>query len=217
MTRMLGATMGDKDAVWIVGTIPLGRPERAFVVKMGRGFVHIQYAAGGPTRKVAVSSVFESFEDAIEGMLARISSQIDVISKQLQAAVHGINHVSHMEPEDDVIPPESIKNIKNVRRWSPEITGSGVYMLCLHGEVVYVGQARNIAERVRTHGSDKFFDSVFFVNAQTAENEMDIMEAVLIAVLNPVISTKSPMSQKQMKHPKVASVVEKLFETEKSA
>lgn len=60
---------------------------------------------------------------------------------------------------------------------------SGVYFLCKDGNVVYVGQSVNVAQRVGQHVGAKTFDSVFFI--RVASSDLDYVEGELIRLLCP--------------------------------
>lgn len=69
---------------------------------------------------------------------------------------------------------------------------SGVYVLTLNGEAVYVGQSRNVVGRIETHfraRKGKRFDRAFWLEVDPAE--LDQWEGALIRALNPVYNTKA--------------------------
>lgn len=68
----------------------------------------------------------------------------------------------------------------------------GVYLLIDSGDVVYVGQSRNLASRVSSHiqSEEKDFDSVEF--HECSEDELPEIEAMLIAMMKPKYNRTIP-------------------------
>lgn len=69
---------------------------------------------------------------------------------------------------------------------------TGVYLLVDSGDVVYVGQSRNLALRVSSHihSEEKHFDSIEFHECD--ELEMTDLEAMLIATIKPKYNMTIP-------------------------
>lgn len=68
----------------------------------------------------------------------------------------------------------------------------GVYLLIDSGDVVYVGQSRNLAFRVSSHiqSEEKVFDSVEF--HECSEEDLPEIEAMLIATIKPKYNQTIP-------------------------
>jgi hypothetical protein len=64
---------------------------------------------------------------------------------------------------------------------------SGVYFLCLGNEVVYVGQAFNVASRISAHHPTKNFDRVYALSIP--KPDLDFVEAAFIRLLRPKLNT----------------------------
>ena len=88
-----------------------------------------------------------------------------------------------------VVPPDSIDCPYSLRKINrhlvnlPDIFHSGVYFLCLEGEVVYVGQSINVANRLSEHLRTKIFDRVFIL--PIIKYNLDIVETAFILLLKP--------------------------------
>lgn len=86
----------------------------------------------------------------------------------------------------DKIPP-ALTQLKRLYKLSKNHYGTphGVYFLCKDEEVVYVGQAQNIRDRVQSHRSEKVkeFDSVYFILCHI--DQLDQIETALIRHLRP--------------------------------
>lgn len=70
--------------------------------------------------------------------------------------------------EDLKMKPKSIERIKGLK----ELFGSkisGVYFLCMHGKVVYVGKSENLFSRIGTHTSFKVYDSIFYLEVPASD------------------------------------------------
>ncbi|WP_120636053.1 helix-turn-helix domain-containing protein [Ruegeria sp. EL01] len=73
---------------------------------------------------------------------------------------------------------------------------SGVYFLILNGHVVYVGQSRNIVQRINTHRADKAFDKVQVFPCEPYE--LNDYEGFFIRLLRPPLNgdpSKTPASK----------------------
>ena len=69
--------------------------------------------------------------------------------------------------------------VKNSVPWDKP---QGIYFLIFNEKVVYVGQSKNVLNRISAH-KDKTFDSFAFL--QCKEHEMDIIESLYIHLLQP--------------------------------
>jgi excinuclease UvrABC nuclease subunit len=69
---------------------------------------------------------------------------------------------------------------------------SGVYALCCHGDVVYIGHSTNVYKRVRQHYNSKawYWDQVFVLWCDA--DQLLLLEAQLIQELKPRHNTKTP-------------------------
>tara|TARA_Y100000593_G_scaffold18029_1_gene36095 strand:- start:188 stop:802 length:615 start_codon:yes stop_codon:yes gene_type:complete len=65
----------------------------------------------------------------------------------------------------------------------PHAKFPGVYFLCHEGEVVYVGQSKEVSGRVGAHMGDKEFDFAFCVHVP--RSDLDYVEGELIRRLQP--------------------------------
>lgn len=75
--------------------------------------------------------------------------------------------------------PPSLSKISNLKRLKPLI---GIYFLCFHGQVLYVGQSTNIPLRVDGHEIEGY-DRIFFV--ETSKKKLCRTEHFYISVLQP--------------------------------
>jgi hypothetical protein len=66
------------------------------------------------------------------------------------------------------------------------IFSSGIYFLCMDGEVVYIGQAQNVAARVTQHLAVKAFNGVFFLPC--SKNDLEWLEYELIIEFKPKLN-----------------------------
>jgi hypothetical protein len=86
----------------------------------------------------------------------------------------------------DVI-PFSLSKLKDLCKLpiSSIVTPPGIYFLCLEGEIMYIGQAVNVASRVLTHIADKlkYFDEVYFLQVQP--ERLSEIESTLIKFYRP--------------------------------
>ena len=64
----------------------------------------------------------------------------------------------------------------------PELCG--IYFLLNNAELVYIGQSKNIAKRIKTHFIDKTFNTVLFLNIDQ-EWERLILEKLYIELFSP--------------------------------
>lgn len=98
--------------------------------------------------------------------------------------------VKHCLPSEHVPPPTVLsrfsQNLVRLHLTSlGEAKWSGIYFLCLNGEVVYVGQTEGrISRRVPQHCDTKVFDSAFCIRLDPLD--LDYVEAELIKELQPV-------------------------------
>lgn len=71
-------------------------------------------------------------------------------------------------------------------------TRCGVYFLLDGGRVVYVGQAKNVNQRLKMHkiDPDKAFDSYAWVACE--EEHLDTLEALYIMSLRPALNKRQP-------------------------
>lgn len=82
--------------------------------------------------------------------------------------------------------PESISGLVNYLREMPigqEADCSGVYFLTRGKEIVYVGQATSVVNRVPAHIADKVFDRVLYLPLPRAE--LNTAERTFIEALKP--------------------------------
>lgn len=80
------------------------------------------------------------------------------------------------------------EEISQLTRWlvgfKPyEVPSTGIYFLCRAGRVVYVGQSRNIQQRVNDHIASKDFDYVFCTHVDP--ERLDEVEGYWIKKLEP--------------------------------
>lgn len=62
---------------------------------------------------------------------------------------------------------------------------SGVYVLKLSLNIIYIGESGDVYKRIHQHRKDKLFDTVSIILIQD-EKERKVMEAALIREHNPV-------------------------------
>jgi len=89
-------------------------------------------------------------------------------------------------PEVVDTPPYALCNIPHLQQLPKWGYQSGVYFLCLKGEVVYVGQSVTPSSRVSSHNQDKQkdFDTVYLL--PVPQSELDDVESAFIYHLMPV-------------------------------
>lgn len=68
----------------------------------------------------------------------------------------------------------------------PVYGGSGVYFLMKDGALVYVGKAKNVAQRIGSHAGRKDFDSFKFFKCESPL--MDWLEVQIIKELQPPLN-----------------------------
>src|SRR5690348_17103385 len=92
----------------------------------------------------------------------------------------------------------SIKDWRHLKGLKPVEPDSGVYFLCLRGEIVYVGQSINPMVRVQEHRRRKsrgfVFDKAFVVPCH--RKHLDLVESAFIHLLQPAKndSLRAPIS-----------------------
>jgi len=83
--------------------------------------------------------------------------------------------------------PEELLNIRNLYCLPKGIitTPPGVYFLCKNGEIVYIGQAINVAARITTHITEglKDFDQIYYISCQ--RHRLNDLEMALIRMYKP--------------------------------
>ncbi len=83
--------------------------------------------------------------------------------------------------------PSAIREIEGLCDISGEARRTGIYFLCHDGELVYVGQSVDVANRVANHRSSRRdFDSVFFL--PWPGDDLDRIEGALIRALRPALN-----------------------------
>lgn len=114
----------------------------------------------------------------------------DIIKNRLQHKV--MVRASCIDFALDGAPKKLLKALEDAPHSVEEILGSalpaesfcGVYFLIADGEVVYVGQSKDVFKRVSTHRSgDKQFDSFSYIAC--GKDDVDRLEALYIAMLMP--------------------------------
>jgi len=68
----------------------------------------------------------------------------------------------------------------------------GIYFLIKDNSVVYVGQSKNMVERIHAHARDKDFDSYYFLEVDS--NELNNFEAMYITLYQPEYNKIFPKS-----------------------
>lgn len=66
---------------------------------------------------------------------------------------------------------------------APFSTGCGVYFLFKGNRIVYVGQSRNVMQRVGVHADEKDFDRMAWV--ETPREHLNLVESLYIHTLRP--------------------------------
>lgn len=96
-------------------------------------------------------------------------------------------------PATENLPP-SLRNLAGYLRRAP--IASGVYFLLYEGEVVYIGQTRNIATRVHQHFTDRYrkfsVDDAVWLPVPTGDLER--IESAFIRMLRPPHNGKGTIS-----------------------
>ena len=80
-------------------------------------------------------------------------------------------------------PPEAISEVGNLKEIPINGCPVGVYFLALDGEIVYVGQSKNVLLRMENHRKDKVFSNAYLV--QIPEQQLDSVEGAFIRALRP--------------------------------
>lgn len=88
---------------------------------------------------------------------------------------------------NDIVPP-GLTTIKGLRKMpmSAFYTPPGIYFLCLGPEIVYIGQAINVAKRLTSHMGEKDFDSVYFISCHI--EQLIPLESSLIRYYKPCLN-----------------------------
>jgi len=83
--------------------------------------------------------------------------------------------------------PDELSRIKDLYHLPMEYinTPPGVYFLCRGSKIVYIGKARNVANRITTHVAEgrKKFDNAYFITCNI--NQLDELEMSLIKFYQP--------------------------------
>ena len=111
-----------------------------------------------------------------------------VEGRDLPAPVRVI--VSAKQVEDFRKVPANLREITGLCDITDEIMRTGIYFLCRHNALLYVGQSRNAANRVAEHSKRYELDSVFFL--PWPADDLNRVEAALIRTLRPPLNGKTP-------------------------
>jgi hypothetical protein len=111
------------------------------------------------------------------------SSYRAVMTRMLNRATKSAKNAGRSEIGG--IPTQLLDVRDRIERYDGVLFPPCVYFLCLEGEVVYVGQSKNIHSRIRTHARDnvKVFDEVFTL--AVPEEECLHVESHFIVRLQP--------------------------------
>lgn len=83
-----------------------------------------------------------------------------------------------------------LDTIRSQQRSAADVGVCGIYFLLAAGEIIYIGQSREVYSRIRRHKSDKAFDG-YFVH-ECSESELYGLEAHYIAKFSPPINKSKP-------------------------
>lgn len=102
--------------------------------------------------------------------------------------------------------PEALSKVKRLYKLPSEqmYSPSGIYFLCEGDEVVYIGKAVNIANRIESHRSEgkKKFDAAYFVVVPL--DILDVTEMALIKRLRPKYNISGRGDNATERHKEIA-------------
>jgi len=125
--------------------------------------------------------------DGSDAPLFRLSEAKDWVTRNLLRNRAGVDlpivHVHHpVAPLHEVPPAIAMMSGRLLGMTFPQL--SGVYFLIRAGEVVYVGQSRDVAQRVATHCKRaRGFDRALVL--PVPEEDLDAIEGAFIRALSP--------------------------------
>lgn len=85
--------------------------------------------------------------------------------------------------------PVSLRQISGLCDITGEMLRTGIYFLCRDLAVLYVGQSRNVGNRITEHFKRYDFDTIFFL--PWPGDDLDRIEAALIRSLRPPINGRA--------------------------
>jgi hypothetical protein len=153
------------------------------IIAMAKGHAMPHYVLTNPVTK-EVHYLFNAAE-VNEWVTTNCLEQKEYHAEQT-LVFHHFNADAHGIELGDVIPKE-LHSIKGLYKIPLEILSSppGVYFLCQKGEIVYIGQSLNVAQRIITHRKEGFkeFDSAFYIQCHISH--LDHFEMALIRYFRP--------------------------------
>lgn len=151
----------------------LGLTKAQVVTLCDDGYIpHFRCGEGVPMFKIT-----EVMEWAAENIMTRCKGK-PLPKTPINVCIQA-DHISHKG-----LIPESIRQIPGLRQINRSMFGSGIYFLCLRGVLIYVGQSRNVGQRLEAHVRSKDFDTVYFL--PWPSDDLDRVEGALIRALDPI-------------------------------